>query len=209
MKCAACKSKLGGKRSKVYQDEYYCNDNCLIRGLYHQGVVKNVYVKLNDNELEVAKEETLKKIVDSENHWLDSETTLKDGTRIFYNRKPVLGKREYSEGFHEHLTILIPQKERCVRLTLSLIGKDDYGDRVFTEAYYTKYLRDETKNVPRPYYKYDVYKDTIEEAVQFYINNVMPDFNPRKIDAIGFASGFNDYINKKSNDGETKTYYAD
>lgn len=181
-RCRRCGADLTNKKATYDGEFIYCNDRCYV----WSKELKKVKVENSNVDLTNLKNEVIVKLEVSNKSNYKYEY-VKDNCRFYYNDF----KLDSDESFRNIAKLMIIESDRIVEISIRFLGGDTYGDRVFTCGYYYKYqvykyFVDHSKEVAAIYYKHDKYKDIIEEYVKYYIKNVNPQFNPRKIDAIRF-----------------------
>lgn len=94
----------------------------------------------------------------------------------------------YKEGkdgsFHQWAFVYIKEREdKHTRLTVSMLGKDKYGDRIFTEAEYFKKVESDFRYLSKNYGKNDRFPEKFRRQVKTIISEYnkldgVDDFNP-------------------------------
>lgn len=176
--CKRCGNNLSNLKA-VYDGEYiYCDNTCYI---YSKNLKK---VKVDNVDLNI--EDLKNKCV----NYLKESVTANDRKKLKLEKFDIYYTKDDNEDFHDFLTIIIPEENRIVELSIRLLGGDSFGDRVFTAAHYYKYenttMMFSYKNVEAVYYKYNKYKDLVESLVNEYTEHIRPNFKYKKIDAVTF-----------------------
>jgi len=99
---------------------------------------------------------------------------------------PTKYKEDKDGSFHQWAHVYIKENEnKHTRLTVSVLGKDKYGDRIFTEAEYFKKVESFFRYLSKNYGKNDRFPEKFRKQVETIIAEYnkldgVIDFNPLK-----------------------------
>lgn len=99
---------------------------------------------------------------------------------------PANYKEDKDGSFHQWAFVYIKEREdKHTRLTVSMLGKDKYGDRLFTEAEYYKKVESYFRYLSKNYGKNDRFPEKFRKQVETIITEYnkldgVKDFNPLK-----------------------------
>lgn len=100
---------------------------------------------------------------------------------------PTNYKEDKDGSFHQWVWVYIKEREdKHVRLTVSVLGKDKFGDRIFTEAEFYKKLESDFRYSSKNYGKNNRFPEKFRKQVETIIAeykklNGVEEFNPLKV----------------------------
>lgn len=84
---------------------------------------------------------------------------------------PTSYKEDKDGSFHQHAFVYIKENEnKHTRLTVSMLGKDKYGNRIFTEGEYFKKVESDFRYLSKSYGKNDRFPEKFRKQVETIIN---------------------------------------
>lgn len=196
-RCNQCGNDLSNTDSWYDGSKLYCDELCYMK---NKGI-KLVTVQAVQYDKNKRKREYIEKLHKNMKFNYKNDVEI-NGVNFYYNDHKV----DRDGSFHEWVSTFLVEGERVIELTARMLGKDDYGDRVFVSATYYNVSEDiygsNYSHKDAVYYRYDKYKDITHKMIKLYQEYVNYDFDPKGIDAVRFKNGFNEFIenNKQIND---------